>query len=157
MLNKFLCLLYAGLFVSCGVKHQDTVETVDFGDILRPYYETALSLNACQSREEVIIPVFGSVNHTISFDYNACGSDADGEMVNFSFKKKVITLDDYVWGNVEDYLYIDIPLFGVTQLTEKSVDAYLKARKTFHTIDWNICKIQKIGPHIWRLGHIYGH
>lgn len=159
-----LILLATLMPAACSAQDLRSPTIIDFSDVLRPHYEAALSDQDCGVGQAV--SVLDDKGGEISFSFATCSGDTEGEFSNFFFVPKRVILEDYVFGtykfetpkamhqfnpNAPEFMTLESPIFGVTNIGSESVETYLKTKKRFHKIDWRICQITKQGDHIWRL------
>lgn len=160
-------LLVLGVIsTACGTQNSTPNGTIEFGDVLEPHYQSVLNDINCDNGRDIIIPIFDGQGQTLSFQYDSCNDDTEGEMVDFLYKSESLALENYVFGkyrfltpesffkvnpDAEQYTYLDIPLFGVAKLEGLSPKEHLKNKNNFHKIDWNICEIKKWDKNIWGL------
>lgn len=154
------------IITACGVEGLKATNTIDFGLILSPYYESELINDKCDDWQDVTISVLEQLDTTLSFRYSSCSLVAEGEIVEFQYKPQYIFSTDYVFGkykyptpkatfklnpNASKHSYLSAPILGITELGTMTTREFLKSRKGLHKYDWEICKIKKIGEHIWVL------
>lgn len=164
-MQKLIGLAIFLSLISCSAEFSSSKDVVDFGSILKPHYQAKLEKSNCDKWVDVSVPVFEK-SAVLSFRYSECDSTSNGQMVNFTFKPKAFFLEDYIHGayrfptpenllkinpNAKLHTDIDIPIFGITRFKNESVQKYLKERKFFHKVDWDICQIKEFEKNIWTL------
>ncbi len=165
--NKTIFLMLAVTYTACGIQNSTpNGTTIEFDDLLKPHYQSALHNLNCDNVRDITIPIFDGQGQTLSFSYISCVDDTEGQIVDFSHKSGFFISENYVLGkykiltpasffevspDASKYIYLDIPILGVAKLEGLSPEDYLKSKNPFNKFDWNICQIKKWDENIWGL------